>query len=363
VHKHSDGGDWYSVGVYAEGAAGSSGTWSPYPADTGDARGLPLDASQVMPGAGGMAFYASKSFFDPVGQGRRVYWGWALVPPGSTQTLPRVTTYHAALKRLIFTPPPELAALRGAALFSAPALALAPNSSAPLSAGWAPGAGNTSEAAFAFALPASRASFGLRVIGDRARAGASSALTFTFDPANNTASVAWGSGGPQPGDGYYMPGVDLPGGDFSVVDVNYTDPHLCQAECSRRKECVAFTYVVRPPLKGSCCLKGSVPPRDASPACTSGVKPGGPRAAGADIPLLAGDAELDVRVFIDNTFVEVFVMQGRLAITLKLDQNPIADAALELFNDGAVAVTANNVDVWAMKPIWTSVDEVLAARR
>jgi hypothetical protein len=115
-----------------------------------------------------MNFYASKSFFDPVGAGRRIYWGWALVPPASTQTLPRVTTYHAALKRLIFTPAPELSALRGAVLFSQPTVPLAANSSAPLSAGWAPGAGNTSEVAVSFALPASRATFGLRVRGSRA---------------------------------------------------------------------------------------------------------------------------------------------------------------------------------------------------
>jgi hypothetical protein len=28
---------------------------------------------------------ASKDFFDPVGAGRRIYYGWALVPPASTQ--------------------------------------------------------------------------------------------------------------------------------------------------------------------------------------------------------------------------------------------------------------------------------------
>ncbi len=35
-------------------------------------------------GGSGMHFYASKSFFDPV-QGRRIFWGWAIVPPASTQ--------------------------------------------------------------------------------------------------------------------------------------------------------------------------------------------------------------------------------------------------------------------------------------
>jgi sucrose-6-phosphate hydrolase SacC (GH32 family) len=362
VHKHSDGGDWYTFGAYEEGAAGTSGTWTAYPADSGDARGLPLDASQVMP-VGGMNFYASKSFFDPVGAGRRIYWGWALVPPASTQTLPRVTTYHAALKRLIFTPAPELSALRGAVLFSLPTVTLAPNSTAPLSAGWAPGAGNTSEAAFSFTLPAARATFGLNVMGDRAAAAVSS-LTFSWDPVNRTAAVAWvAGGGPSPGDPYYMPGVDMPGGDFNVTNVSYDDPRICQAACNQTKECKAFTYVVRPPLKGSCCLKNTVPDEVASPTCTSGVKPGGPGPAvrGAAIPMLPADVAIDVRVFVDNTFAEVFVMQGRLAITLKFDKNPIKDAAMELFAGPGAAATATDVNVWAVKPIWTSVDEVLAA--
>lgn len=49
VHKHSDGGDWYTFGVFEEGDIGTSGTWTPY-ANTTDARGLPLDASQLLGG-------------------------------------------------------------------------------------------------------------------------------------------------------------------------------------------------------------------------------------------------------------------------------------------------------------------------
>lgn len=195
---------------------------------------------------------------------------------------------------------------------------------------------------------------------------AASALTFTWDPINRTATVAWlTTSAPGPSDSYYMPGVDMPGGDFSVTDVNYTDPHICQAACNKTKECRAFTYVVRPPLKGSCCLKNTYPAQVANPTCTSGVKPGGPGPApqGAAIPILESDAELDLRVYVDNTFAEVFVMQGRLAITLKFDQNPLTDVGMELFNAGATPLTASNVNVWAVKPIWTSVDEVLAARK
>ena len=360
VHKHSDGGDWYTFGVYADGAVGTSGTWAPY-GNTSDPRGLPLDASALLPGS--MKFYASKSFYDPVGAGRRIYWGWALVPPASTQTLPRVTTYHAALQRLIFTPLPELAQLRGAALFTAPALAVPPNGTVPLSAGWAPGAGNTSEVALSFALPAAGAptTFGLRLFGARGKA-PSNALEFTYDPAGPALSVAW-AGSAQP-PSYYMPGVDMPGDDLSVTNVNYTDPRLCQLACNNTPACTGFVYVVRPPLAGSCCLKSGYPALDANPTCTSGVKPGGPGpspARGTPIPLLRGDAALDVHLFVDNSFVEVFLMEGRLALTLLFDGNPVSDVGMELFA-GAGGAAATGVGVWGVNSIWVTKEEVLAGR-
>ena len=42
-----------------------------------------------------------------------------------------------------------------------------------------------------------------------------------------------------------MPGIDMPGEDLSVTDVEYTDPHLCQAACNATHACKGFTYVVR----------------------------------------------------------------------------------------------------------------------
>jgi len=365
VHKHPDGGDWYTFGAYDAGADGTSGVWA-LANNTTDPRGLPLDASQLLGGA--MTFYASKSFLDPVGgsggAARRIYWGWALVPPASTQTLPRVTTFHAALQRLIFSPPPELAALRGAALYHAAAVPLAPGASVPLSAGWAPGAGNVSETALSFALPATAATFGVRVVGDAAAPGAFDELEITYDPVAFTARVAWGAGGGAP-PSYYMPGVDMPGEDMNVTNVQYTDPHICQAACNATPACTGFTYVVRPPLKGACCLKAGYPALVANPTCTSGVKPGGPPPpppAGAPIPLLPGDAAIDVRVYLDNTFAEVFLMEGRVALTLTT-KAPLANAALELYAKKGGAVTATGVTVWPLESIWKSPAEVLARRR
>ena len=131
-----------------------------------------------------------------------------------------------------------------------------------------------------------------------------------------------------------MPGTDIPGDDYNVTNVNYADPHICQvllgtlsrvtsfflyllcsvlfqASCTADPACAAYTYVTRPPLVGSCCLKSAVPQPVANPTCTSGVKKAPSAAGGVPLPLLKGDTSVDVRVFVDNTFVEVFIMQVR----------------------------------------------------
>jgi len=294
VHKQSSGGqDWYTFGSYSDGAPRSTGVWTP-------TAGLPalqaLDASAY---GSGMHFYASKSFFDPV-MSRRIYWGWALVRPASTQTLPRVTNYHEGLGILTFSPLPELAALRMMPpLYTAPTLTLPANASLWLG-DWAPGAGNVSEVGANFTLPSIATTFGLTVMAGSPSGGApnvSTPILIVFDPASFTANVT--VGGLARNLTYYMPGTDLPGGDYNVTDVSYTDPHICQAACDADGlKCQAFTYVIRPPLAGSCCLKGSVPTPDASPSCTSGAKHGGMVTGGATaaLPLLPGDTAIDVRV-------------------------------------------------------------------
>ena len=56
------------------------------------------------------SYYAAKDFWDPV-QERRVVWGWAQIPNGA-QALPRTVTWHTQLRQFIFSPLPELIALR-----------------------------------------------------------------------------------------------------------------------------------------------------------------------------------------------------------------------------------------------------------
>ncbi len=366
VHKQSSSGqDWYTLGIYTDGPAGSKGNWTP----VGPTALQPLDFSAL---GSGMHFYASKSFLDPVPTpARRIYYGWALVQPASTQTLARVTTYHAGLQRLVFEPLPELAALRSfPALFNAPSVSL-PSGSTYWLGDWPNSAGNQSEFGATFMFPtSSRSTFGVQlVVGQKSGSAAnvSTDISISFDPSTFTANVTFGGTSLPFNSTYYMPGIDMPGGDYNVTNVNYTDPHDCQAVCTADPNCVAYTYVVRPPLAGSCCLKGpTVPNPDSNPTCTSGVKPGHVlpgNGATVPIPLLPGDTGVDVRAFVDNTFIEVFLMQGRIAITIPVNTGAEAGAAgMNLFAaaGGAPSVTVADVNVWHMNPIWVSPEEVLA---
>eukprot|EP00697_Spironema_sp_BW2_P014491 gnl/Spiro4/4935_TR2459_c0_g1_i1.p1 gnl/Spiro4/4935_TR2459_c0_g1~~gnl/Spiro4/4935_TR2459_c0_g1_i1.p1 ORF type:complete len:556 (-),score=201.80 gnl/Spiro4/4935_TR2459_c0_g1_i1:17-1645(-) len=183
VHKESSSGqDWYTLGVYADGAAGSTGSWTV----VGPAL-RPLDGSAVL--STDMAFYASKGFYDPVGR-RQIYYGWALVPPASVQTLPRVVEYHPQLQQLLFNPLPELSALRALpSLFSAASVRV-PAGGAVWLGDWAGGDGNQSEFRATFALPVgagARVSFGVAVaVGGSAKATATNTslpITIWYDPA------------------------------------------------------------------------------------------------------------------------------------------------------------------------------------
>ena len=350
VHKQSSNGqDWYTLGVYGDGAPGSTGTWTPVRADL-----QPLDASALL--NSGMHFYASKSFFDPLNGGRRIYWGWALVPPASTQTLPRVTTYHAGMQRLLFSPAPELAALRDVALVDAAPLTV-PAGGAAVLGPWPNSLGNQSELRATFTLPTSASVFGVTVGADATGAGGTP-IIISYDPVTVSANVSVGpSAAPQ---SYYMPGTDLPGGDYNVTNVNYSDPHICQAACTADGErCQAFTYVTRPPLVGSCCLKSSVPAADAQATCTSGVKHPAPPGvlAGAPLPILPGDTAIDVAVFTDNTFIEVFVLGGRLAFTANVAQPADGAWAMSAFVKAGPAATPT-VAVWHLSGIWIEPFEV-----
>lgn len=378
VHKQSSSGqDYYTLGVYTEGNINTTGTWTPLSTVPFL---QPLDYSAVT--GSGMHFYASKSFEDPVGYSnsgpRRIYYGWALVPPASSQTLARVTTYNPTLQQLIFNPLPELSKLREMPpLYSSSLVTLSSNSTYWLNGNWSNSQGNQSEVGLQFTLPSSTSSspvvyFGINVLvgtnSNDPSTNTSMTIAFTFDPQAFTANVTIGSTSSLPDNSsYYMVGIDLPGGDYNVTNVNYTDPHICQAVCTADPHCFAYTYVVRPPLYASCCLKGTVPSPNPNPTCTSGAKPGHPipGSAPVPVPLLPGDTDIDVRIFIDNTFLEIFIMEGRIAYTIPIDNNRInttGTTGMSLFANtfqSNVSITVTDINVWHMDTIWVNSEEIL----
>jgi hypothetical protein len=68
---------------------------------------------------------------------------------------------------------------------------------------------------------------------------------------------------------------------------------------------------------------------------------------------------LDVHIFMDSTFVEIFLMQGRRAITAKMDGT--TSFGLSLQSNSGAGITATDVSMFAMQSIWVSQEEVLAS--
>jgi sucrose-6-phosphate hydrolase SacC (GH32 family) len=202
VRKVSLNGDFYTLGVYADGPPGSTGAWTPTHNTSAWVPLLqPLDASVRNDSRGYEVFAAvAKSFFDP-SENRRVWFSWVKVLAPGAQSLAREARYHAALARLVFAPVPTMAGLRAAPpLFSAPALTVAAGGAVWLG-DWDPGVGNQSEVAATFALPASGppAVFGVQVNVGRGRTGGagganvSNTLRVVFDPATRAANASWGA--------------------------------------------------------------------------------------------------------------------------------------------------------------------------
>jgi beta-fructofuranosidase len=148
VHKASHGGDWMQVGNYIENGIRQNGNWSAE-------KEVKIDMGH---------FYASKDFYDPVMK-RRINWGWAQVPPGSTQTLPREITWNPELQQLVYSPVVEQDKLRGDVLGTLGATEIKPNTPVPIGA-FPAHVGKQSEVDLTFAIPSEAAKFGVVVMGD-----------------------------------------------------------------------------------------------------------------------------------------------------------------------------------------------------
>jgi beta-fructofuranosidase len=284
VHKNSHGGkDWMQVGTYTAGAPKVLGKWA-------DTAGVPRQDAIIDTGD----LYASKDFYDPVGK-RRINWGWARVPPSSTQTLPREVTWHPELQQLVYSPLAEQAALRASpALFSQSELAIPAGVKTPVQLKLPSGTGMQCEIYASFPIPTAATTFGIVLFGKYE-------AFVSFAPAANGV-----------GDGV--------SGSWQVqVGVGNLPTQLNSSSISA----------------------GGVPP------------------PGSMLNLLPSDKQIDIRVYYDQTFAEVFFMNGRVAITKTLAGSAAADHAVF----SSVAITANNVSAWSVKSIWVDSEDVSAAPR
>jgi hypothetical protein len=393
VHKASHGGDWMQVGNYRANGVKQDGVWANATAE------VKVDVGH---------FYASKDFWDPVGNGgagRRINWGWATVPPASTQTLPREVTWNPELQQLVHSPLVEQDALRGVELADlAPVAPVAvPAGHTVVLYGGADGAtrANQSEVEVTFALPTAPypavTRVGVVVMGGADPSVSGTSFWIDYQAPDSAAAVAadpWytvrvGASAvtaptpaptppaptppsPAPPSPWkrIMEDTDLPGGDFSVKKVAYTDPLLCQKACDDEEKCATWTLV--PASK--CCLKGSYPAiKTGVKGMTSGAKdpskgpvPGAPTPAPAPhgltdtLKLSPSDSTLTIRVYVDNTFSEAFWMGGRVAMTVDTPATANCSVALAAAGGAAVVKAAT---VHAVKPIWVSEAEVRAAPR
>ena len=323
--------------------------------------------------------------------------GW-LVANGA-QALPRHVTWHPELSQLVFSPLVEQESLRVHPPLVANTKLATRLNGMPTSLGQLGAKAAQAEVIALFPVPKFATEFGV-VISASWEAFVAFIPNPNLQPDTAAASTAWKviaglrspshhnrSNGTQLG--RYMPNTDLMGGDYNknaTTGRHYppgTDPTVCQTECDKAAECVAWTYVIRgqPEGSGDCCLKKRAPtghesalnlcPRLNARDCTSGVKTptrqpatcsNGGGSNGHDITysqalaLLPTDSELEIRVFTDNSICEVFMMGGRVALTA-----PLVPESIE-FGVFARSPTAMEVTVeaWSVDEIWVTPQEVIA---
>jgi sucrose-6-phosphate hydrolase SacC (GH32 family) len=292
--------DFVQVGTYDEGAANSTGTWTP------------LGSPRVVDNG---AFYAAKDFEAP--GGRRILFGWARVP--GIQSLAREVTYDPALQQLCYNPVPELAALHAQPPLLNLTAGFTLTSGTDHSLGsWNDSLGNSSEVRVWFTLP-------------RAEVVAA------------TGNVTFGVG--------IMTSDKPPHAPSHVAFVEYQAPAA---------GATAYNITVGVHQHAGYRSKLSQDTRYS----TSGSSRGGGNGGGSldTLQLTATDKELDIRVFFDGHFAEVFFMSGRVAMTVAIPATKssgftvVADSAAGTGSPVSVA----RAYAYHMNSIWISKGDVWA---
>jgi len=293
--------------------------------------------------------------------------GWAtpdFVGPGAGDgfsfltrlTLLREIHWDVETSTLISNPVPEIIALRSGVLASERGILL---NSLPYSvSGTSDGNAASADLNVTFYNVLSNASFGVCVL--------------TNGTIGTGIGIYFGNL-----DQYYLPNTDIPGGDYNVTNVNYTDPHICQAQCtSDGNKCKAWTYVIRPPLIGSCCLKNVVDQRDESATCTSGIKNSSPLPGILQVRLgscsqsvsstttpntskvsyvrINDDNTVNVRILPDRSVADFFINNGRWAGTQAwVDKNPrnATDSSVLLWASDNSGILAD-IEAYSMSCGW-----------
>jgi sucrose-6-phosphate hydrolase SacC (GH32 family) len=383
VQKTSKGAkDWWQLGTYIAGLPKALGSFVATPSWQDVFVPRLIDAGCI---------YASKDNIYPTKTNgtRRINWGWAMVPPASTQTLPRVITFNSIARTLEQTPLAELETLRDDPTKPYAHVQL-PGGGAGVELGT--GIVMQSETIVKWSLPAVKTDLTV-VVG---------VVVPTPPPAP-----------PAPDSKHrFMRGMDMHGvSDYNVTHHldhggNLTDMALrCRAACDADHQCAAWTFGSRNTSTasdpchepgGCCCLKeggGACP--SPNPLCISGLKPSTPVSCGPSPPshgatavectvhfvpqsheaadctpynevevscggvsdmlrLLPTEKLIEVRIYADHTFVEVYFQNGRVAITSVVELDDKASVTLSTAGNAAEAEAV----VYKIKPIWVTPEAV-----
>lgn len=270
-------------------------------------------------------------------------------------TLLRELTWDLETSSLVSNPVPELLGLRAGVLASERSVPL--SETLHIVPGTSGGAASSADVNITFSGVSANSSFGVCVLSN--------------GQLGNGVGVYFGNV-----DEYYLPDTDIPGGDYNVTNVSYDDPHICQAQCTSDGDlCKAWTYVIRPPLVGSCCLKNVVDQQSQSATCTSGIKNSNPVPGIVQVRVgpcsetsllsdeysskestvrINADGTVNVRILPDRSVVDFFVNAGRWTGTQSwLDKSPrnATDSTVFLWASTGSGIKAD-IDVYEMGCGW-----------